>query len=64
MCRGSTIDFSSIISDDPKALKASAFAISQFFWRFEILSTRRIPLPPPPAAALTINGNPTLSAAN
>ena len=64
MCRGSTIDFSNIISDDPKALKASAFAISQLFCRSEILLTSRIPLPPPPAAALIIKGNPTLSAAN
>ena len=63
MCRGSSINFSMNTLESPKLVSASFFAdlnlsLSSFFsW------TILIPLPPPPAEAFIIKGNPILSAA-
>ena len=50
------------MSSLPKAALASCFALSQFFLKSFLLNTALIPLPPPPADAFIITGNPILTA--
>ena len=48
------------MSSLPKAAEASCLALFQLFENSDLFQTALIPLPPPPAEALIITGNPIL----
>ena len=60
MWRGSSISFSIYISSLPNAAAASCLALFQLFENSFLFQTALIPLPPPPAEAFIITGNPIL----
>ena len=58
------MNFSIYIPSLPNAALASIHALSQDSLRVDSSHTSRMPLPPPPAVALSITGYPTTSDAN